>query len=213
MLLVLQDYFYKPMERTYLLQSQDGQSTYEIIASNSMSPEDLMANLKTGQDLSVTGPVMRSEGRAPQISVDTLTINRQPTHTERGRPTTRRKLQQGTTTTSLPVTRASMNTLILPISFEGCAKDGAGTVFGSPGFVKTDVEKAFFGDGTTAGNMASVGGQYNWCSYGKTSLTKSNSVVAPVVKINSCTGTTACDAFWTWMDEAVQGAKNAGKYR
>ena len=103
-----------------------------------------------------------------------------------------RRLQQaapGLPTIRLSLEATAVSTLVLPISLEGCPNP-AGT-YPAPWYFKEDVEKMIFEDGGNDGAAtSSVGALFRTCSYGQTLLTRQNSVVAPVIKLD-CAGTSA----------------------
>lgn len=201
-----------PPGRDFFLEMADD----TVLLTPGKSGINLWTTLLTGQTVTVTGAVHKPSDRGPVMDIATLRIDRQPegsTATERQSVAQmdhsgRSMLQVAPTTTSLSVTRANMNTLIIPMTFEGCSKSSGGNHPAVP-YTKASVTSVAFGTGdiTTAASLAQA---YQVCSYGKSYLNTSNSIVADIVQIPCTAGTNACSATDSWADYAVKGAINQG---
>lgn len=202
------------------------------------------AGLRTGQRVRVAGQVIPARagagsgiasasaagGASPQqLLVSSLSLLEDPSAAAQravvlapARRGTSRRLaqQQGLPTVQLSADTASINTLVIPLSFEGCPAASGGGTYLPPWWTQQDVEGVMFEDGRPGDAWRTVGGRFRSCSHGRSSLTRANSLVMPILRLN-CSGessygtpygSTTCEYndFMGWYEAGMDAAAAAG---
>ena len=140
-------------EEFYLRKGNGKKLTYLKVEGNSVK------KLKTGMKVSMQATTLAAAngGRKQRVRANAINVLQQPSRPSRNRRNLlaegaqqqleqeqqregasregRSLLQGGLPTEGLAVTRAVVDTLVLPISFEGCAKTSGGT-YGKPWYTK-----------------------------------------------------------------------------